>query len=504
MKTIGLAAIAAIAALVLGFGARMSAPSAYADTTGVSSVGCELLAAAIDGDTTDATVAGDYGDACDGITPAEVILLAGTDGLGDEDGTLEQSDLEDKDVLDGNQLNENCIAAGFQCSIVGFVFVDDEKTVNIDPPAGLQTTQGLAIDWECDTALEDADCNDTPSNDGDGVVTFDLFNETADAGDVKTVNVEQEAVAQSFDVTLVGDAHDVTLTLLETVIQSNGSAAAASDCSEETDVEDDALSSATTTIGIAVVVDRDDTELARVTVAATSDDEDIAVIAIGDNAAGIVGDTGQTVDAGTNGIASFFVVCGGKTTGDAVITATINETLASEDSDDADLTVVGEPASIALTASPAAIACDGSATSTVTAKVTDSAGDNVANGTSVNFSVVALGTANPINADTADGSASTTVTPLSGATAGVTVIVTAGDAQASIRVDCSLPIPTVAPPPAPTPTGGRGTIGGPDTGNGGYLGQDSSAGFPMWTLVALALGSVALVAGGMVTRRAGK
>lgn len=41
-------------------------------------------------------------------------------------------------------------------------------------------------------------------------------------------------------------------------------------------------------------------------------------------------------------------------------------------------------------------------------------------------------------------------------------------------------------------------------GNGGYLGQDGSAGFPMWTLIALALGSVALVVGGLVTRRSGK
>jgi len=40
-------------------------------------------------------------------------------------------------------------------------------------------------------------------------------------------------------------------------------------------------------------------------------------------------------------------------------------------------------------------------------------------------------------------------------------------------------------------------------GNGGYLGQDS-AGFPMWTLVALALGSLALVGGGLLTRRSGK
>jgi hypothetical protein len=138
----------------------------------------------------------------------------------------------------------------------------------------------------------------------------------------------------------------------------------------------------------------------------------------------------------------------------------------------------------------------------VTAKVTDSAGDNVADGVTVNFSVVALGTANPINVKTAAGSASSTITPLSGATAGVTVIVTSGEAQASIRVDCSLPIPTpTSAGPLPTPTRPGGVIG-PDTGNGGYLGQDGSAGFPAWTLVALALGSVALVAGGLVTRRA--
>jgi hypothetical protein len=117
--------------------------------------------------------------------------------------------------------------------------------------------------------------------------------------------------------------------------------------------------------------------------------------------------------------------------------------------------------------------------------------------------VVALGTANPINVKSKAGEASSTITPLSGATAGVTVIVTSGDAQASIRVDCSLPVPTV-PAASPTPTGGTGVIVGPSTGTGGYLGQDGSAGFPMWTLVALVLGSLVLVGGGMVTRRAGK
>jgi hypothetical protein len=135
--------------------------------------------------------------------------------------------------------------------------------------------------------------------------------------------------------------------------------------------------------------------------------------------------------------------------------------------------------------------------------VTDADGNNVAGLTDVNFSVVALGTANPINAETVAGVASSVITPLSGADAGVTVVVSSGDAQASIRIDCLETLLTPAPPAGPTPTPPGGIVG-PDTGNGGYLGQDSSSSFPMWTLVALALGSVALVGGGLVARRAGK
>ena len=84
----------------------------------------------------------------------------------------------------------------------------------------------------------------------------------------------------------------------------------------------------------------------------------------------------------------------------------------------------------------------------MTAKVTDSDGNNVADGVPVNFSVVALGTANPINTETKDGVATSVITPLSNSSAGVTVIVTAGDSgiatpvQTSIRVDCALPLAT--------------------------------------------------------------
>lgn len=108
----------------------------------------------------------------------------------------------------------------------------------------------------------------------------------------------------------------------------------------------------------------------------------------------------------------------------------------------------GSPADVVLAASPAAMVCDGVTSSTVTATITDAFGNNVADGTPVNFSVVALGTTNPINTVTVDGVASSTVTPLAAAS-GVTVIVTSGDAQASIRVDC---IATGTPTPSPTAT----------------------------------------------------
>ncbi len=113
------------------------------------------------------------------------------------------------------------------------------------------------------------------------------------------------------------------------------------------------------------------------------------------------------------------------------------------------------------------------------------------------FEVVALGTASPINATTTDGQASSTITPLSGNAAGVTVIVSAGDAEASVRVDCILATPT-APAASPTPTG---PITPPVTGTGGYLSQDAAGGFSWIALAGLAIGALALTLGGAAVRK---
>jgi len=313
-------------------------------------------------------------------------------------------------------------------------------------------------------------------------------------GDTLVVTATQDAVTlDSETITVVGQAHDIQLVVTKPTIQE---AAASCDITDST--------SAPTRGGAATIyTDIDGTALVGYWTQWGSSNTsilDVALSGASEPTPSMLLPDGKTVAAGN-------VYCG-DTAGTANLTAKnlVDDAIAGvtgQVTRTQAITVTGVPASVVLTASPAAIACDGTATSTVTAKVTDSAGNDVVDNTPVTFNVVALGTANPISAKTTGGSASSTITPLSGGVAGVTVVVQAGDVQTSTRIDCLLPTPTTPPVPVATATPPVG-ITPPVTGTGGYLGQDGSAGFPTWTLIALALGSVALVAGGMVTRRAGK
>ncbi|MBI5287462.1 MAG: hypothetical protein HY873_00650 [Chloroflexi bacterium] len=95
----------------------------------------------------------------------------------------------------------------------------------------------------------------------------------------------------------------------------------------------------------------------------------------------------------------------------------------------------GAPATIELTAEPQALVCDGVQPSRVSARVLDVDGLPVADGTEVRFSVVTLGTADPIDSTTVDGLAATSVVAL-GSGVGVVVNVTAGTVEQGIRIDC--------------------------------------------------------------------
>jgi hypothetical protein len=514
LKTIGIVALATVAALVLGFGARLSTPTAHAEVEGSVAIGCEFLGDAIDGAVDNAS---SLADACgDGIDATDVANLA---NALDEDDVLEASDFDDLD-LDANQVQDD--GASVSDELLLFAFVDNDGVVTFDAETGLDIavlvdTNGAAsadgdANPETCAGVDDLDCDAAILNDGDGVAVAiasenDAQGEPGDEIDVDIFQADDTGQVSTQTLNVVGDPDGITLDVLKNPIQESGDDDAVDECHENSDVTDAGqLADINRTFLKATVTDDDDRELTRIVVDFDIDDEDIA--SFDDDSDDPSPDsspepdamTGETVDAGAAGIGSFVVICGGTEAGTITVTATED---VNDNDADAEVDVVGEPANVALTASPAAIDCDGAATATVSATVTDADGNNVADGTDVNFSVVALGTANPINDDTAAGVASSSITPLSGAVAGVTVIVSAGDAQASIRIDCNTPAAATATPGgAATPTRPGGVLP-PDTGSGGLAGQDS-AGFPMWMIAALALGSLALVGGGLVTRRAGK
>jgi hypothetical protein len=95
----------------------------------------------------------------------------------------------------------------------------------------------------------------------------------------------------------------------------------------------------------------------------------------------------------------------------------------------------GPASTIELRAEPQALTCDGDTPSIVTALVLDAEGQPVEDGTEVTFSVVASGTADPIDAETSGGEAQSEVVAL-GEQVGVVVNVSSGDAAMAIRVDC--------------------------------------------------------------------
>ena len=126
---------------------------------------------------------------------------------------------------------------------------------------------------------------------------------------------------------------------------------------------------------------------------------------------------------------------------------------------------------ITLTASPAVVDCAAGEPSTVTAFIVDASEEPVPDGTLVSFSAAAPATADPGNALTAGGEASSTITPAVYTADGITVIVSALDGQNQIRIDCesgeppappecgdpnsppsvSPPCPTATPAPNPSP-----------------------------------------------------
>jgi hypothetical protein len=481
--------------------------------------------------------------------------------------------------LDGNQLHE-------QQNFIVFAFVRDDFPVRfttnvgtfIDQSSNLPPATELGQDYECNTsgfapgdATGDPDCDGDPATLGDGVVVtrIKIRGPEIDPKGTYTVTAIQEGIGIPMEFTVAGRPETIELVPLFNKDRISTGATpttfatereAQTDCNFVGSLEGvlEAVSHPEKTVIIARALDSDGTALAGTLLNWN--------VPVGERAAGggdprIFGPTPQgavalpqtpTLDLGGDlgqGFPQF--VCGYDEPGTLHIEVEFDgiggpasaSPPASEEVGSIDIEVVRRVSTISLAADPPEIDCNGTNSSTVTATLTNADGEPVANGTDINFSVVALGTTTPLKVDSGEGTGSTVVTPLSGAGTidprGVTVTVSAlgertvdvlsGDNNRvavdgnvilynydpddedlgfgelrtvtnSILVRCT-GAGAAAPPPPPAGGAGpggapSGVISGPDTGTGEATRSVEGAWLP-----ALALG---LAAAGMLLAGAGR
>jgi len=342
---------------------------------------------------------------------------------------------QDLNDLSGAQLGEYSVAAATQGKLWVLAFVSNDGALTLEADEGVWLTSG-ASNTNCGSIL-DEDCDDDGVK-GDGVVVDLLLgNAVADRGDAQLV-ATQSGVDVIYDYVVVGEPQGIALALVPGGNVQEGIAAA--DCADDPHLTP--LDSSVFTDGVAepeknglaaTVTDNDGTELAGIFVDWSSDDIDVANLNLAKSIT-------WTLDAGTLALNLF---CG-----DEVGTAAITADIGVGDAD-VDVSVIGAPDAMTLTASPAAMVCDGVNNSTVAAYLVDSMDNPVVDGTPVRFDVTCLGISDPITARTTDGTAHSHITPLSGVSAGVVVLVTVRDTDGSVLLEGNIRVDCVAGPPPP-------------------------------------------------------
>ncbi len=424
--------------------------------------------------------------------------------------------------------------------LIVMAFVNDDAPVRFHTDTGVLLNNPLYLgtrtpgkDFYCETASPltngDPDCDGDPATVGDGVVVgvieFDLIPDEDELGDFEVMAI-QEGIAfpMTFRVQDVPETMSLDYLFGKGTIQTG-----ATDPPEPGEpVEATDCVFAGSTAGVlgainspykAIILIKSLTQDGEEVIGTLFNWEPLFKTASGDDESKIGGvalPSTPTLDTGAIGIGFPQFVCGKEEPGTLTLKVEVNTLLSGNaefEQDEIDVTVVGPPATMELTADPKAIACDGTQTSKVTATLKRADGGNPANGADVAFSAVALGSVNPLVADTTDGVATTTVSPLSNVGRGVTVLAEVDDAslddpiKGSILVEC-LP-GGAAPPPAgqPAPGGGAapgsgrpgGTITGPDTGSGGDL--DGRGALSAWPAVALFVGAMGLAGARFALRR---
>jgi hypothetical protein len=387
--------------------------------------------------------------------------------------------------------------------VINFVTNDDPLAVYADK--GIFTATGTSS-IRCgpvigpDYDISEEDCNDNGVK-GDGVVVVKMAANDASRGPA-ILRLRQGSLEAESDYTIVGEPYRIELTASKPVIQTGAAV-----CALFSDTP-----SFLATLGApqkspltAVVKDSDGTAITGALVAFEIEGEEpeSAILAM---------PLTPTLSSPL-GINAPNVICGDEDPGPITVRARISkeaapgvvlDAAARERDMEIEMTVKGPPTDMTLSASPTSLVCDGTATSTVSAALTDADGNPAVDGNVVAFSVLALGVVNPLEGKSAGGAATTVVTPLSDIARGVTVdavlmvpklvidyddltddeidscaegilispcpvhteIMVPTTIEKTVLVECS----TAQPAPPEVPGGPSGpTISPPSTGDGGYL-----------------------------------
>jgi len=409
--------------------------AACAATLGTAD-GLNDLARGLDADVSDTVGANPESDvaACgDGIDDDADTTVDDGCATGYNDAAL----FQELDDLSGAQLGENsvpnpAVTAG---KLWVLAFVSNDGNV------AFETDEGVFLSSFTSTVMctAEEDCDDDGVK-GDGVIVDLLLgNGVADLGDAELV-ATQSGVDVIYDYVVVGEPQGIALALVPDGNVQEG--VTKTECANTPHLTP--LDSSVFTDGVAepeknglaaTVTDDDGTELAGIFVDWSSVDSDVANLNLPKTVT-------WALESGTLALNLF---CGDET-GTATITADIGV-----DDADVDVTVIGAPDAMTLTASPAAMVCDGVNSSTVAAYLVDSMGNPVVDGTPVRFNVTCLGVSDPITARTTDGTATSHITPLSGVSAGVVVLVSVRDADGNVLLEGNVRVDCVGPPPPPPP-----------------------------------------------------
>jgi hypothetical protein len=425
---------------------------------------------------------------------------------------------------DAGQLHQ----ADGQFWVISFVSNDEPLALYADKgvflgndglPVSSSIRCGPAPVPSADFDVTDEDCDDDGVK-GDGVVAVRLKANNASRGDAN-LRLRQGRLEMDAKYTIVGEPYRIEFTAAKKVIQTG---AQVCNLFKNTSQYVAALGAPERSPVTAIVKDSDGKALTGALVVfeiitEESPRPEVARLAQARSPSGQIALTPTLSSA--LGVASPDVVCGDKEPGTVTIRASISKAVpavlpgdtsavldpaARERDAELEMKVQGPPTEMTLSAAPSSLVCDGTATSAVSATLKDAEGNPAINGNTVRFDVRALGTIAPIEAASADGASTTTVTPLTDVAKGVTVNatlllpalveddegLTAGDIAACAATIQYFPCPKMtevlkpndlekaflvecssgAPQPAPGGAPGGSTapsISPPSTGDGGYL-----------------------------------